>query len=85
MLEAGVGDHRVEPPEALDRRLDGAAVALARGQIGCVRHPGAVRIGLEVDREHAPSVGDQAVGDGAADPAGRPGDDGGVLGHGRCV
>ena len=75
MLEAGVGHHGVEPAEALDRRVDRAAVALARGQVGGVRHAGPVVVGLEVDGEHVEAVVAQALGDRAADAARRPGDD----------
>ena len=72
-------------PKLLERRVDGAAVALARGQVGGVGHAGAVVGGLEVDGEDAVSVGDEAFGDGAADPSGRSGDDRGALRHGRRV
>ena len=75
VLEAGVGHDRVEAAEVLDRRLDRAAVALARGQVGGVRHAGAVVGGLEVDGEHVEVVVDEALGDRAADAARRPGDD----------
>ena len=60
VLEAGVRDHGVEPAvEALERRVDDGAVALARRQVGVV----------DVDGVHGPAVGGQALGDGGADAA----------------
>ena len=50
VLEAGVGDDGVEAPEALERRIDGAAVALAGGEVRGERLAGRVAGGLEVDR-----------------------------------
>jgi hypothetical protein len=85
VLKAGVGDHGVDPPEALDGRLDRPAVALSRREVGGMRDAGAVRIGREVHREHVVAAGDQALGDGAADAPGGPGDDGGALRHDRGV
>ena len=63
------------PPKRVDRRLDRGAVAVARRQVGGERLARAVRVGLEVDREHARAVVDERLGDRAADPARRAGDD----------
>ena len=66
VLEAGVGDNRVETAvESLERGIDDRAVSRGRRQV-------AVR---DVDRVHAPAVGGQPVADRCADPAGRPGDE----------
>ena len=46
VLEAGVRDDRVEPAEALERRVDDDAVPLARRQVGVV----------DVDAVHRPAV-----------------------------
>jgi hypothetical protein len=73
VLEAGVGDDRVEAPEALDGRLDGRAVALARGQVGLEGLARPVGVGLEIDREHAKAVVDQPLCDGTTDSTGGPG------------
>jgi hypothetical protein len=75
VLEAGVGDDRVEAAECRDRPLDRGAVAVPRLQVGGERLARAVRVGLEVDGEHAGAVGDQRLGDRAADPARRAGHD----------
>ena len=52
VLEAGVGDDGVQAPEALERRVDGAAVALAGGEVRRERLAGRVVVGLEVDGQH---------------------------------
>ena len=70
VLEAGVGDDGVEGPEALDGGRDGVAVARLFGQIGGEGLPGAVRIGLQVDREHLRAAVDQALGHSAPDSRG---------------
>ena len=75
VLEAGVGDDGVEAPEALERRIDGAAVAFAGGEVRRERLAGRVVGGLEVDAQDAEAVADQALGDGAPDAACRAGDD----------
>ena len=75
VLEAGVRHHGVEAAERLDRRVDRAAVALARGQVGRVWHAGPVVGRVEVDGEHVEAVVAQALGDRAADAARRSGDD----------
>jgi len=85
VLEAGVGHDRVEAPEALDRGLDRAPVALAGGEVGGVGDPGAVGIGLEVHGEHLGPGVDEPLRDRAADPArGARDDDRGPL-HRRGV
>lgn len=71
MLEAGVGHHGVEASEALPAGLDGAAVAIARGQIGVVGLAGTVGVGLEVDGQHPGASVYEPAGDGPADTAGR--------------
>ena len=55
VLEAGVRHDRVEPAEALERRVDRRAVAVAvvRSAANGVARPVGIR--LEVDREHAAS------------------------------
>ena len=68
MLEAGVGHDRVEATEALERRVDGGAVALACREVG-------LEAVLQVDPEHTPPVRLQPRRHGAADPAGRARDD----------
>ena len=55
VLEARVRDDRVEPAEPLERGVDGGAVALARRQVGRERLARPVRVGCDVDREHAAS------------------------------
>ena len=77
VLEAGVGDDGVESPEALERRIDGAAVAVAGGEVRRERLAGRVAGGLEVDAQHAEAVADEALGDGAPDAACRAGHDDG--------
>jgi hypothetical protein len=77
VLEAGVGDDGVEAPEALERRIDGAAVALAGGEVRRERLAGRVAGGLEVNAQDAEPVADEALGDGASDAACRAGDDDG--------
>jgi len=70
VLEAGVGDDGVEGPEALDGGRDGVAVARLFGQIGGEGLAGAVRVGLQVDREHLRAAVDQALGHSAPDSRG---------------
>ena len=65
VLEAGVRDDRVEPAEALERRVDDHAVAFARRQ---------VRVG-EVDAVHRPVVPLQPLDDRRADAACRARDE----------
>ena len=77
VLYPGVGHDHVEAAEAVDGGLNGAPVALARGQIGGVPDPGTVFRRIEVDGEHIEAVILEALGDRAADPAGRAGHDGG--------
>ena len=74
MLEAGVRDDRVEPAEALDGRVDGGPVALARREVGGDGSPGPA-VGREVDRQHLPPVGDEPLRDRAADAARGAGDE----------
>ncbi len=65
MLEAGVCDDRVETAvEAVERGVDGRAVALARRQVAV----------LEIDRVHVPAVGGEPLGDRRADTPRRAGD-----------
>jgi hypothetical protein len=88
VLEARVGHDGVEAPEALERRVDGAAVALTGGQVRRERLAGRVCGGLEVDGQHVEAVPEEALGDGAPDPAGRTGDDDAAFsfrGHGRIL
>src|SRR6185295_2815895 len=61
VLEARVRDDGVEAAEALDRRSDGAAVALAGGEVGREGLAGRVVVGLEVDRKHVEAVVDEAL------------------------
>ena len=83
VLKAGVGHHHVQAPEALERGLDGAAVALPRGEVGGVRHARAVGVRLEVHRQDLESVVDEALRDRAADAAPRARDQGcPLLAHG---
>ena len=77
VLEAGVGDDGVKAPEALERRIDGGAVALAGGEVRRERLARRVAGGLEVDAQDAEAVADEALGDGAPDAACRSGDDDG--------
>ena len=66
VLEARVRDDRVEPAvEALERRVDDGAVALARREV-------AVR---DVDAVHLPAVRLEALGDRGADAARRARDE----------
>ena len=82
VLKPGVGDHGVEPTEPVDRLRDGSTVPFPRRQIGDERLPRAFRVGLAVDREHAPAVGHEPVGDGAADAARSSGDERSSRRHG---
>ncbi len=81
MLDARVRHHDVEAPERLQRGVDGAPVALAGGEVGGEAGAGQA-VGLEVDGEDVEPVGDQPLGDGAADPARGAGDECGA-GHQR--
>ena len=83
MLEARVGDDRVQRAEALARGVHRGAVALARGQVGGEGLPGPVRIGLDVDGEHLGSILDEAGGDRSADPARRARHQRAARAHGR--
>ena len=69
VLDAGVGDHEVETAERLQRRVDGAGVALTGRQVG-----GEVGV-VQVDAEDVVAVRAQAVGGGAADAGGGTGDE----------
>ncbi len=51
VLDAGVGDHEVEPAEALERGVDGQLVRLAGGQVAV----------FEVEAEDVVAVGAQAL------------------------
>jgi len=83
VLQPGVGDDGVEAAEALEGGRYGAAVALARGQVGGVRQARAVGIRLEVAGQHLQPVVLQALGDRAADAARGAGDEhGAAFGHG---
>ena len=75
MLEAGVRDERVEPAEARERGLDRRAVPVTRGEVGRERVSRPVGVGSQVDGEHVPAVADEALRDGAPDPAGGSGDE----------
>jgi hypothetical protein len=70
VLKAGVRDHRVQTTEALDRRRDRIAVALARGEIGAHVH-----LATHVDCHNVPAVTPQAFRDRRADSARRAGDE----------
>ena len=65
VLDAGVRDHEVQPAEPLQRRGDGALVALAGRQVAVV----------EVEAEHVIAVGAQPLGSRFADAAGGAGDE----------
>ena len=56
VLEPRIRDDRVDPAEALDRRVDGSPVALPRRQIRGEPVTGPRRIWVEVDGEHMPAV-----------------------------
>jgi hypothetical protein len=75
MLETGVRDDGVEPPEALERGLDSRAISLPRRQVGFERFARAGVVGLEVDGEYERAVAVEALRDRAPDPAGRARDD----------
>ena len=82
VLEAGVRHHGVDPTEPLDRRGDRGPVPGSRRQVGGERLTRPVGIGLEIDREHAPAVGDEPLGDRATDSARGTGDERPACGHG---
>jgi hypothetical protein len=65
VLEAGVGDDRVEASEPRERGIDDRAVSLARRQVA---------VG-DVDAVHQPGVRFEPGDDGRADPAGGAGDE----------
>jgi len=75
VLEARVRDDRVDPAEALDRRVDDGAVALPPRQVALDGRARAVRVGTEVGRDDVHPVALEPSGDRAADAARRPGDD----------
>ena len=75
MLKAGVGDHRVESPESLERGGDGIAVALARGQVALEGQPRTAAIGSYVSGQHPHAVVHQASCDRGSDPARSAGDE----------
>ena len=81
VLESGVRNEGVEAAEALERCVDRGPVALAGREVRGERLARAARVGLEVDGQHVPAVGDETLGDRAADPARRAGDERG-LGQG---
>ena len=68
MLEAGIRDHGVELPVALERALDDGAVARRGRQVG---------VG-DVDAVHRPAVLGQPRHDRGSDPAGGPRDERGA-------
>ena len=72
MLEARVGDDRVEPAERRQRVLDGLPGARARGQVRREGLARAFRVGLEVDGEHPRAGLDERSGDRAPDAARSP-------------
>jgi hypothetical protein len=78
VLQPGVGHDRVEAAEALERGGDGAAVALARREVGGVRHARAVGVRLEVAGEHVQAIVAQALSDRAADAPSGAGDESGA-------
>ena len=82
VLEAGVGDDRVDAAEALDRRVDGRPVPVPRREVGGERLARPVGIGREVDGEHVPAVGDEPLRDRAPDAARGTGDERAPCGHG---
>ena len=82
MLEAGVRDDRVEPAEALDRGVNGRAVAVARREVGGERLARARPVRREIDREHLPPVGDEPLRDRTADAARGTGHERPASGHG---
>jgi len=71
VLEAGIGHHGVESPEALPRRLDRAPISISSGQISLVRLARAIRVGIEVDRQHPGSGALKPGSDRPTDTAGR--------------
>jgi hypothetical protein len=75
VLEAGVGDDRVEAAEALERRVDRGPVAVARREVRGERLARAALVGLQVDGEHPHAVVDQPLGDRLPDPAARARDE----------
>ena len=75
VLEARAGDDCVDAAEPLQRGIDGGAVAGRGGEIGLERLARAVRVGTQVDRDHAVTVPLEARGDRAADAAARARDE----------
>ena len=69
VLKAGIGNHRVEASEALQGLGHRLRVCLTGAEIG-----DEIDLTPNINPEHVPTVAGQALRDGGADPARRPGD-----------